>query len=353
MQGQLCASATKSIPLTYSAQNGANLVSNSWMAPLQINNFEDADFPEGAEKTIFIYNTGSKDEYTSNNGSSSFGSNPGQYFSIPIHAAPYADGLPTAIPPMQAFQVNTKQAGSLTLNYARLTGGSAALSTEPLKAPRALAAAEAPIVLRIAVSGNEGTASSDQVYLMQRADFTEDFDNGWDGTKMQGDANLLSLYTADNKAIDARQNMIGTQLMFRAGEEQEYTLAYEYNGSEVIYLHDAKTNMYSPISDGGTYAFSNTAAEVSARFRIASAEEALQTPTGTVHISMQDGILYNPSAQEMHIRIFDARGCLLMQTTTSEAIFRMEGYGNGVYIMEVTTGTQRQVMKIINCKIVK
>ena len=369
MQGQLCASATKSIPLTYSAQNGANLVGNSWMAPLQINNFEDADFPEGAEKTIFIYNTGSKDEYTSNNGSSSFGSKPGQYFSIPIHAAPYADGLPTAIPPMQAFQVNTKQAGSLTLNYARLTGGSAALSTEPLRAPRALvkddiaggdacvpgqlAAAEVPIVLRIAVSGNEGTASSDQVYLMQRADFTDGFDNGWDGTKMQGDANLLSLYTADNKAIDARQNMIGTQLVFRAGEEQTYTLAYEYNGSEMIYLHDAKTNMYSPISDGGTYAFSSTAAEVSARFRIASAEEALQTPTGTEHISMQDGILYNPSAQEMHIRIFDARGCLLMQTTTSEAIFRMEGYGNGVYIMEVTTGTQRQVMKIINCKIVK
>ena len=353
MQGQLCASATKSIPLTYSAQNGANLVGNSWMAPLQINNFEDADFPEGAEKTIFIYNTGSKDEYTSNNGSSSFGSNPGQYFSIPIHAAPYADGLPTAIPPMQAFQVNTTQAGSLTLNYARLTGGSAALSTEPLRAPRAMAAAEVPIVLRIAVSGNEGTASSDQVYLMQRADFTDGFDNGWDGTKMQGDANLLSLYTADNKAIDARQNMIGTQLVFRAGEEQTYTLAYEYNGSEVIYLHDAKTNMYSPISDGGTYAFSSTAAEVSARFRIASAEEALQTPTGTEHISMQDGILYNPSAQEMHIRIFDARGCLLVQTTTTEAIFRMEGYGNGVYIMEVTTGTQRQVMKIINCKIVK
>ena len=353
MQGQLCASATKSIPLTYSAQNGANLVGNSWMAPLQINNFEEADFPEGAEKTIFIYNTGSKDEYTSNNGSSSFGSKPGQYFSIPIHAAPYADGLPTAIPPMQAFQVNTTQAGSLTLNYARLTGGSATLSTEPLKAPRALAAAEAPIVLRIAVSGNEGKASSDQVYLMQRADFTDAFDNGWDGTKMQGDANLLSLYTADNKAIDARQNMIGTQLVFRAGEEQEYTLAYEYNGSEVIYLHDAKTNMYSPISDGGTYAFSSTAAEVSARFRIASAEEALQTPTGTEHISMQDGILYNPSAQEMHIRIFDARGCLLMQTTTTEATFRMEGYGNGVYIMEVTTGTQRQVMKIINCKIVK
>ena len=37
-----------------------------------------------------------------------------------------------------------------------------------------------------------------------------------------------------------------------------------------------------------------------------------------------------------------------MQTTTTEAIFRMEGYGNGVYIMEVTTSTQRQVMKIIN-----
>ena len=121
----------------------------------------------------------------------------------------------------------------------------------------------------------------------------------------------------------------------------------------MIYLYDAKTNMYSPISDGGTYAFSSTAAEVSARFRIASAEEALQTPTGTEHISMQDGILYNPSAQEMHIRIFDARGSLLMQTTTTETTFRMEGYGNGVYIMEVTTGTQRQVMKIINCKIVK
>lgn len=348
MQGQLCASATKSIPLTYSAQNGANLVGNSWMAPLQINNFEDADFPVGAEKTIFIYNTGSVDEYNSNNGSSSFGSKPGQYFSIPIHAAPYADGLPTAIPPMQAFQVNTTQNGNLTLDYARLTGSATGLSTAPLRAPQQhQAEQEAPVVLRIAVSGNEGTTSSDQVYLMQRADFTEDFDNGWDGTKMQGDANLLSLYTADNKAIDARPNLIGTQLIFRAGEEQEYTLAYEYNGSEAIYLYDAKTNRYSPISDGSTYAFSSTAAEVSARFRIASAEEALQTPTGTEQTCMQDGILYNPLGQEMHIRLFDARGCLIMQTTTTEAIYRVEGYGNGVYIMEVTTNTQRQLQKLI------
>ena len=348
MQGQLCASATKSIPLTYSAQNGANLVGNSWMAPLQINNFEDADFPVGAERTIFIYNTGSVDEYNSNNGSSSFGSKPGQYFSIPIHAAPYAAGLPTAIPPMQAFQVNTTQNGNLTLDYARLTGSATGLSTDPLRAPQQhQAEQEAPVVLRIAVSGNEGTTSSDQVYLMQRADFTEDFDNGWDGTKMQGDANLLSLYTADNKAIDARPNLIGTQLIFRAGEEQEYTLAYEYNGSEAIYLYDAKTNRYSPISDGSTYAFSSTAAEVSARFRIASAEEALQTPTGTEQTCMQDGILYNPLGQEMHIRLFDARGCLIMQTTTTEAIYRVEGYGNGVYIMEVTTNTQRQLQKLI------
>lgn len=348
MQGQLCASATKSIPLTYSAQNGANLVGNSWMAPLQINNFEDADFPVGAEKTIFIYNTGSVDEYNSNNDSSSFGSKPGQYFSIPIHAAPYADGLPTAIPPMQAFQVNTTQNGNLTLDYARLTGSATGLSTDPLRAPQQhQAEQEAPVVLRIAVSGNEGTTSSDQVYLMQRADFTEDFDNGWDGTKMQGDANLLSLYTADNKAIDARPNMIGTQLIFRAGEEQEYTLAYEYNGSEAIYLYDAKTNRYSPISDGCTYAFSSTAAEVSARFRIASAEEALQTPTGVEQICMQDGNLYNPFGQEMHIRLFDARGCLIMQTTTTEAIYRVEGYGKGIYIMEVTTNTQRQLQKLI------
>ncbi len=348
MQGQLCASATKSIPLTYSAQNGANLVGNSWMAPLQINNFEDADFPVGAEKTIFIYNTGSVDEYNSNNGSSSFGSKPGQYFSIPIHAAPYATGLPTAIPPMQAFQVNTTQNGNLTLDYARLTGSATGLSTDPLRAPQQhQAEQEAPVVLRIAVSGNEGTTSSDQVYLMQRADFTEDFDNGWDGTKMQGDANLLSLYTADNKAIDARPNMIGTQLIFRAGEEQEYTLAYEYNGSEAVYLYDAKTNGYSPISDGNTYAFSSTAAEVSARFRIASAEEALQTPTGTEPICMQGGILYNLFGQEMHIRLFDARGCLIMQTTTTEAIYRLEGYGHGIYIMEVTTNTQRQLQKLI------
>lgn len=269
--GTLCASTNKSLTVSYTSdgQLGANLFANSWTAPLEIANFEDGDFSNaGIDKVIYIFNTGSRAEYDAIGGESNTGSSPGQYFAIPVHSAPYAVGLPTVIPPMQGFQIMTTVAGTLTLDYARLTMPyGAGLNTQPLKAPKS---EERPDVLRLTVYGQSGQSSSDRFYLLTRSDCSENYDNGWDGKKILANG-LVALYSVGaggDMAVDTRSQMAGTNLTFVAGVDSAYTMEFYYTGSQILYLFDREAKTYTQLTDGASYTFDAVPYVTSARFRI-------------------------------------------------------------------------------------
>lgn len=313
MTGTLCASSNRNLTVSHTSagQSGANLFSNSWTAPIEIASFEDGDFSTAAiDKTIYLFNTGSLAEYTAIGGEANTGSSPGQFFAIPIHAAPYAVGLPTVIPPMQGFQVMTTATGGLTLNYARLTApyDGSHLATEPLKAPKS---EETPDVLRLTVYGQSGQSSSDRFYLLKHSACTEGFDNGWDGKKILG-SDVVSLYSLSpdgNMAVDSRGEMLGTDIVFCAGTDTHYTIEMYYTGSQTLYLFDRVEGVCVPIISGTNYSFeaaSNAAPSI--RFRIiandATGIEQIQNDEVPSTKLLRDGHLYIRHAG----KLYDARG---------------------------------------------
>ena len=256
-----------------------NMFANSWVAPIYIPNFEDDDFVN-IEKTIYIFNAGtvidqgvhSTADGTANN------TTPGQYSVLPIHASPWV-GM-KVIPSMQAFSVFAKGADpKLKFNYTNLvrdpSNGTAPIV--PNRAPKRTNEEDAPTVLKMRATGESGYAAN--VVMLEREGLSEGFDDGWDGRFIPGDEAAPQLYavTSDgNMAINSVLDMEGTVLGFKAGTDDTYTFAFEYDG-DALYLFDTQTQIYTRVLTGNTYVF--TTADDAAHNRFILTRNAPQTPT--------------------------------------------------------------------------
>ena len=127
-----------------------------------------------------------------------------------------------------------------------------------------------PAVLKMIVSGEN---YDDKLVLLEREDFTTGEDFGWDGDKWDGNESALYLYTTDSEgtenSVSAIPELEGTLVGFRAGEEDAYTLKFEYlNSDETLYLLDTENNTYTEIRTGVTYRFFTNDKEKHTRFII-------------------------------------------------------------------------------------
>ena len=180
---------------------------------------------------------------------------------------------------MQAFLVVATAANpKVTLNYSTmvltpLQSMANAKATAGNRAPRRNVELNdaKPDIMRLHVAGMSG--GTDIVYLLMREDFTTDFDNGYDGRKMLGDdANpqLYALSDAGDMAISCIPDAEGTVLAFRRGTDTDYRITFAYDGWEVLYLNDLKTNESVIISELNDYRFTATEDEPVNRFVISA-----------------------------------------------------------------------------------
>ncbi len=287
MQGTLNSSANHVTNLYYKTGDTQteNMLANSWVSPIDITKFKDSDFSANVEQTIYIYNAGTvADEETAGEGRVD-ASLPGQWIVLPINSMPWTSPTVTVIPSMQAFSVYVTAASqTLTMDYNRLVYNPAvngAATIVPNRAPRRYTEEEAPAVLKIRVSGESGY--SDQIVLLSREDFTFGYDNGWDGRKIMGDDAAPQLYTItqDGKmSIDCTPLIEGTLVGFNPGEADPfYTIRFDYDGDETLYLNDLQMQLSTPIDAEHTYSFSAYANDAESRFVI-SATPISQTATG-------------------------------------------------------------------------
>ena len=262
------------------------VLANSWTAPISIASFDieggDATFTS-TPATIYLFNTGSAED------GSEAGTEAGTYIAVPINSAPYTgNGL---IAPMQGFFVTTHEgtAGSITMNYndlVRPAGEHTSIVAGPMKAPERVKAAETerPGVMKIRA---EGSRYNDRVVILSREDFSEGFDNGWDGKKMSFGNESPSVYVINEQggydAVSAIPEFEGTVVGFRAGADNTYTIRFEYDGQEVLYLNDLKEQVATPIDNARTYSFSAQGGDNEARF-IISATPISKLPTGVDNI---------------------------------------------------------------------
>ncbi|MBR4704269.1 MAG: InlB B-repeat-containing protein [Paludibacteraceae bacterium] len=262
--GKLNAPVTTTIELdNYDPADGFAFAANSWTAPIKIQQMQDEDFTN-ADKAIYIYHTGSYAQWGASgepvNATTGAVSLPGQYAVIPIHSSPYLAGADSVIPAMQGFFVKTTGAGaSIQLVYNRVVYDATYFktSTQPMRSPRRdVEESGEPGVMRMVVSGQ--TSGGDQIHILTRSDFSETFEDGWDGRKIAGDTAapyLAVVKQAGEMAVASIAEYEGRNLSFRAGEDIEYTFTFNYDGDE-IYLYDRETEQATLIRTGNTYTFS-------------------------------------------------------------------------------------------------
>lgn len=307
MEGTLVASSDQTITLSYKDEtpaNNENLLANSWTAPIRIASFAESDFTN-ADATIYIFNTGSPNDIPSAGSAAIDATRAGQWITIPISSGSWGGKTPTVsvIPSMQSFSIysnneDPSKTPKIKLDYDHLVltpakNGTAAIV--PNRAPKADGTIDEedmgdPEVLRLFVRGTSGFG--DNVIMLAREDFTDGFDNGWDGRKVFGAEvapQMYALTTNGNMAYNCVPDMEGTVLAFTKGtEDATYTFSFEYEGDDTWYLNDLKEQTSTLISELDTYTFTSMAGDNAARFVISHTPIA-HTPTAIENGGAIDG----------------------------------------------------------------
>ena len=286
MEGTLVSTTNQDITIP---ANKFVVVANSWTAPIQIHELTDDDMEGLTDKTIYFFNTGSdpnaegsiKEDATDDARWAA-----GTYISVPINAAEHTGG-DTNIPSMQGFYVvggNTD--GTLHLDYERhVRAKRKNLPSGPMHAPaRRVAADDEPQVAKFLF---RGTRYDDRLIILERPDFTRGYDSGWDGEQWGGNAAAPMSYVVTETrwdAVSAIPEYEGTVIAFRAGEDSEYTIHFDYDGMEdALYLLDTDTQIYTRVLKGNSYTFTCTDKAEHNRFILT--RKAPQIATGTEHIN--------------------------------------------------------------------
>lgn len=287
MEGTLAATTNQDI--TIPAKKFV-VVANSWTAPIQINELTDDDMEGLTDKSIYFFNTGSDpegDNTLTANATDEARWAPSTYISVPIHAADYTD-KDANIPSMQGFYVvgDNEADGTLHLDYERhVRAKRENVPSGPMHAPARITDTDnEPQVAKFLFRGKR---YDDRLIILERPDFTRGYDSGWDGEQWGGNAAApMSYVVAETRydAVSAIPEYEGTVIGFRAGEDNIYTIHFDYDGmEEALYLLDTETKIYTRVLKGNSYTFACPDKAEHNRFILT--RKAPQIATGTENIA--------------------------------------------------------------------
>lgn len=356
--GNLVYAQDTTIALHYDNANkdGCNLIGNSWTAPINIAGFEESDF-KNCEASIILFNTGLDPEGKGSVSGSKNNTTAGQYVSVPVNTASSLAKEIQVIPAMQTFQVNaTGEGASVQLRYNNLvrTYSSEGINRQPMRVAARNDYEGEGITDKLHIRV-DGERFSDHVYLFRNADCTYGFDNGWDGTKMLGDERAVQLFAEQGEnqwAVSTQPSLAGTQLGFYRGEDDTYTMYFDYEGSEVLYLYDNETQRYTLVESGATYTFSSFTYDLEHRFLLTDYNpETPEGPTtGITHITVSGDQLSisHTGSEPLTISVYDAAGhtCLRLQADAPLTAIPLPDT-QGVYLIEVQSASARITQKVV------
>lgn len=343
--GTLVSSANHVLSLTYAGTDykGWNMFANSWMAPINIAQFEDADFTGDVDKSIYLFNTGISDgETEATAGSAS--SDAGNYVAVPINSAGSMLESNRTIAPMQGFYLlaTGETSASVTLDYNKLVRKSdhSALSVLPNRAPAKIQSDEEDSEMPRIIIDVKGEHFSDRLYIFENPDQTNGFDNGWDGWKFEGETYAPQLMTRTGEldlAVDVSPAFDGKRIAFRVGEDSEYTLLFS-STEDGLYLRDLTTNDTVAIAAGNTYSFMAFNSVSEERFEIIDRRNEI--PSGWEEIKD------DASFDILDMTVYTADGRLVLHRTTdfNKPLALPQ---NGTYIVYLTTTAGKHVHKIV------
>jgi len=231
---------------------GQHVFGNPYTAAININQLE---FGAQTIASVFLYNTGTYDDWTTNIGQTSDGTKPGQYSVVPKNYVGIPS-IPSQIPSMQGFLVKAisfSPDATFKIPYSSVIEE----NTGPQLTPGAKKGSSSAKVYTII--DVKGARYSDRMWIFSEPVCTRGFDNGWDGEKFLGSAVAPQLYAmeaAGDYQIDAVDDINGTELGFLTGEDSIYTLTFTQENLETrypaVYLLVLETNSTTEITQSGT-----------------------------------------------------------------------------------------------------
>ncbi|MFV0417326.1 MAG: T9SS type A sorting domain-containing protein [Dysgonomonas sp.] len=341
-----------SVPLTKTSNvnySGMNLIGNSYTAAIPISK-NAINYSSGllGEETVYLFNTGTRDQWRKLNGATATGISGGQYQAVPFNLAGQGT-LPDRILSMHTFMLNASTAGSITLKYAELKKNE--LINQSAWRSLKNSAEQLPHIIMDII----GNTSADRVWLFEESTTTTSFDSGWDGYKILEDSLVQIYVSGDDKEmyqIATVPKMTGTTFETKATKDDSYTLNLSVTPdieNRNLYLRDLSTGHPYPIVNNAEYLINRISNSAKSGFEIVSGNSILSEndkESSLINITVNNNIITvaNQSAIDCTATIYDLTGKKLATKTVNkysvEYLSEHTPLLNGVYIVKVTSSEQ-------------
>lgn len=327
---------------------GQNMLSNPYAAAM---NITDIQFGSNTVQAVYLYNTGTYNDWLTSNGESTPGSGPGTYTASTPETAG-AGGIPSQIPSMQGFMVKaTANPGSISYSYASLIPNNTYQKSN-INVKK--------ICTTIDVLG---TNFSDRMWLFVNDNCTDGFDNGFDGPKMlgyEGTSQIYGIGSDDIYQINAVRDVNNVHIGFQPGTETAFKLKFTHQNTDLkyssLYLIDMVAGTVTDISESGSeYSFTSVSTDAVDRFKIVTSTTDAETVSNdesmNVYQSGDQLVVVNKANEAGVLSVYNMMGkrILIRNIDSNSKAFIAERLQKGSYIVNLVSGSD----KISKCVIVK
>ena len=302
---------------------GFNLFANSYTAPINIQTLLNGLVHDNVKATIYMFDndklrTVSKADFAG--------------FRTPKF---------TVIPSLQAFFVlmDDGTSASESINYAEAVFNNS-LGNRGLYAPKRQ---ETPEFNRVRINIAAENGASDEVYLIEAADYTNDFENGYDEVKyMNNGLNLFATTAYGRQSTKISNDLNGTFIGVQGNGT--YTLSFDELVGEEYQIRDLQTNAVVTMSEANNYTFTANGTN-DARFVV---ESIAKMPTAFDNVDaakmfISNNTLYiSENNSNANIMIYAANGQLVLDEVAQPTV-SLNGLASGVYTVRVANQTLKFV----------
>jgi len=332
---------------------GQHIYANPYTAAIDIKKLFQS-FGSGISPQIYLYTTGSTADWGGSAPPSD--TSPGQYQVTNPEFAGIL-GIPGQIPSMQAFLVQVTDPltnAYLTIPYSSVV--SKAIELQRIKGDsNALLSDKVSTLIDV-----KGSTYSDRMWLFTEPGCSRNFNIGFDGTKILGNALSPQLYAVENDGlyqIDCIDDMNNTVLGFQPGNDTDFTFTFTHMNINRkysnVFLVDLVENKIVDITENGsTYKFLAEPVPVTVnRFKIVTNYIEKDAADATLKVFSAGNTVFvqNSGNHNGEMFIYDVMGRNLKKVTFAP-------YGvtateldviSGAYIVNAATSTEKVSKKII------
>ncbi|MFC2308471.1 MAG: T9SS type A sorting domain-containing protein [Bacteroidota bacterium] len=346
---------------------GYNIFGNSYTAAIDIKQMK---ISAGLEQTVYIYNTGNFSEWAHKQGTTNT-DDAGAYIVVPKNVAPIM-GI-DRIPSMQGFlmkfleseRIYNKQDLGVVIYYNGVgvnPKSGVTNNNKPQRAPTYRDSKEAEAgYIKVFLTGE---TSSDILWLIETPEATDNFDNGYDGTKLGGlassSASIFAQEEDNTLQVKSSNSIIDKAFCFQANKDKKYQLTIVKSNLDKyadLQLLDLKTKTLTPVGrDTTVYSFtSEDNGDIDKRFMFVNHK----TPTDIYDESSVDLldayltdnntlVINNMTVSEGIMSILDAAGSTVATGKTPIGFSKIPiNLSAGVYVVAIKAGKKTKNVKIV------